>query len=348
MGDIAKFAALNTKVKVLEGRLLKKEDYDALLKADTLEEAVEYLMSNTWYGDLMNGFIYNGKNLEELEIMLSKSYFHNLERFFKYMTDSYRKYFKTIFMRYEVENIKIFLRALSKNQPLEGIRSHLLIHNSSKLEYDVLMTSRTVGELIDNLKGTPYHRILSNYADETSETMLFYMEMNLDRLYFDTLKKITGKLKDNDEIRNVGGLLAMNIDMLNLQWIYRGRRYYGLSSEELLNYALGGGKHFKFEDLKKLCYTSSAEELVGIIKASCYGFLFEDMTDFEIYMERSMQRYLYKMFTVQKVKNQMNIVETMIYMHQTEYEIRDLFSIFEMKRYGISGEEGKSFLVKIL
>lgn len=57
---------------------------------------------------------------------------------------------------------------------------------------------------------------------------------------------------------------------------------------------------------------------------------------------------MYQSFMAQKVKNNMNIVEVLAYMHQMEFEIRDIFSILEMKRYGIYGDDGKEFLVKIL
>jgi V/A-type H+/Na+-transporting ATPase subunit C len=347
MGDITKFGALNTKLKVLEGKLLRDEDYNSLLKAETLEEAAEYLLSNTHYSEFLDGFVFNGRNLEDLEVKLKEKYFENLSRFSHYMTDIYKKFFKVVLMRYEVENIKFFLRALVRNESMESVREHMLVHGSSTLEYDLLMQSRSVAEFVEGVKGTVYHRVLSSYLNEPVEKMLFYMEMSLDRLYFDTLKRSSKRL-GNGEVQNVGTLVGVNIDLLNIQWIYRGRKFYGLSAEELINYALDGGKSLKFDEIKKLCYTASVDELVELIKESKYGFLLENVDNFEVYMERSMQRYLDEMFKGQRVKNTMNIVELMVYMHQMEYEMRDLFSILETKRYGISGEEGKSFLVRVL
>lgn len=347
MGDITKFGALNTKLKVLEGRLLKNDDYNSLLKAETLEEAVEYLLSNTQYGEFLDGFVFNGRNLEDLEVLLKQKYFENLERFSRYMTDIYKKFFNAVLMRYEVENIKFMLRALVKGEDMENARDHMLLHRTSKLEYDLLLQSRNVSEFVEALKGTNYHRVLSSYLNEPVEKLLFYMEMSLDRLYFDNLRKSSKKLA-NGEVQNVGSLVGVNIDLLNIQWIYRGSKFYGLSSEELVNYTLNGGKNLKFEDLKRLCYAGSSEEMVALIKETEYGGLFTDTNNFDVHMERSIQRYLDKMFSNHKVKNIMNVVETMVYMHKMEYEIRDLFSIIEMKRYGISWEESKSYLVRIL
>jgi V/A-type H+/Na+-transporting ATPase subunit C len=347
MGDITKFGALNTKLKVLQGRLLKNDDYNSLLKAETLEEAVEYLLSNTYYGEFLEGFAFNGRNLEDLEVLMKNKYFENLERFSHFMTDFYKKFFNIVLMRYEVENIKFMLRALVKGESMDTARDHMLMHGTSKLEYDLLLQSRNVGEFIEGLKGTNYHRVISSYVNEPVEKMLFYMEMSLDRLYFDILRKSTKRLA-NQEVQNVGALVGTNIDLLNIQWIYRGRKFYGLSSEELINYTLNGGKNLDFDELKKLCYATSPEETEALIKETVYGSIFKDVDNFDIYMERSIQRYLDKMFSNHKTKNVMNVAETMVYMHKMEYEIRDLFSIFELKRYGMSWEEGKSFLVRIL
>jgi V/A-type H+-transporting ATPase subunit C len=43
----------------------------------------------------------------------------------------------------------------------------------------------------------------------------------------------------------------------------------------------------------------------------------------------------------------MNIIESMVYMHQVEYEVRDLFTIFEAKRYGFDKSETMKYLVRV-
>lgn len=347
MGNIAKFAALNSKVKVLSGKLLKPIDYERMLQAESFEEAVEYLIEDTRYKELLDGIEAGSTDRKTLETALQNSYFKELERLYKFMPDLHRTFFATIFMRYEVENIKVMIRALGQNESLSEVVSRLFIHHSSKLPYDVLSNCRDLTELIEALKGTIYYRVLSSYLNETPARMRFYMEMSLDRIYFEKLKNAVKQL-DHEESTQVGIQVSMNIDLLNLQWIYRGRRFYQLSPEELVNYALIGGKYFNFEALKKLCYASTISELVELIKASRYGLLIGDAENFETYMERSMERSMYQSFMAQKVKNNMNIVEVLAYMHQMEFEIRDIFSILEMKRYGIYGDDGKEFLVKIL
>lgn len=346
MGNITKFGALNAKLKVMSGGLLKEEELNSLLKAETLEEAVEYLISNTKYGEFLDGFAFNGGNLEDLEVTLKTKYSEEIGRLSNYMTDVYKRFFGVVQMRNEVENIKIMLRTLAQGDSLEKVRSQLTIQGRPGVEYDLLLQSRSVGEFIDSLKGTQYHRVISSYLNEPVEKLLFYMEMSLDRLYFESLKKSAKRLS-NDEVQSLSGLIGVNIDLLNIQWIYRGFKFYGLTSEELINYTLGGGKNLTFDDLKRLCYAGSLDELTEQMKSTVYGSLFTVTENFDVDMEVSILRYLNKFFRNQKVKNPMNVVMTMVYMHEFEYEMRDVFSILEMKRYGIGWEEAKSFLVRV-
>ena len=141
-------------------------------------------------------------------------------------------------------------------------------------------------------------------------------------------------------------ILGKNTDILNLQWIYRGRKFYGLSSEELLNYTLLSGHRLSYRTLKDLCYAPSLEEALAYIEKSPYDFLVQN-EDFEVFMELNMERYIYDEFMRLKKTSHMNIIESMVYMHQMEYEIRDLFTIFEAKRYGFDKKETLKYLVRI-
>ena len=49
MGSITRYAAINTKLRALEGRLLSKEDYTNIISAKTINDVVDYLKNNTSY-----------------------------------------------------------------------------------------------------------------------------------------------------------------------------------------------------------------------------------------------------------------------------------------------------------
>tara|TARA_Y100000588_G_scaffold326963_1_gene361665 strand:+ start:17 stop:1081 length:1065 start_codon:yes stop_codon:yes gene_type:complete len=345
MGSVTRFAAINTKIRALEGQLLRDKDYQMLLEMSDLSEMVSYLKNKTSYKTALQAVETEEVSIDGLEVIFRKTLFMKLQGFIHYFVDEYKKLFRILFMRYEVEDLKLFIRALDRSENLENLLSHMVILGVGKsFDYEALIQATSLEDLVDALEGTPYQELIRYYLDEPPERRTFYIEMNLDRYYFRQLGAQVDKLSP-DNRKPMKEILGKNTDILNLQWVYRGRRFYNLSSEELLNYTLMGGHTLKYKTLKKLCYAKSMEEALGYIKDSHYGFLVENQ-DFEVFMELNMERYIYNEFMKLKKSNHMNIIESMVYMHQIEYEVRDLFAIFEAKRYGFEKSEIQKYLVR--
>ncbi len=343
---VKRFAAVNTKIRALESHLLKPEDYDALLEMETLSEMVAYLKLRTSYQEYLEVVQDKSVNIDMLEVVFKRAMFKRIQGLIHYFTDAYKQLFKTLFMRYEIEDLKLFIRALIRKEDLSQILEHLVILGINKnIDYTQLKRVNTLEGLLEAIKGTPYCDLIEYYMDEVPQKRIFYMEMNLDRFYFKKLLEQVKKLESSDSAV-LSEILGRNTDILNLQWIYRGRKFFGLSAEELLNYTLLGGHALKYRQLKELCYAKSMEDAIGLIRSGPYGFLVEGR-DFEIFMELDMERYIYDEFMKLKKNNRMNIIESMVYMHQLEYEVRDLFTIFEAKRYGLKKAEVLKYLVRI-
>jgi V/A-type H+-transporting ATPase subunit C len=172
------------------------------------------------------------------------------------------------------------------------------------------------------------------------------MEMSLDIYYF---KRLNGEMKKRfgQKKRNtILEILQKNSDLLNIQWIYRGKKYYDFSSEELLNYVLLTGYYFKYKDLKSLCYAKTTKELINKLEHSKYGFLFKDEENFEFLMERNVERYIYQLFKDLEKVATLNINKSIGYMHKLEYEMRDIFTILESINYGLEVKEIQKKLVR--
>lgn len=346
MGNISKYAAINTKVKAMEKQLLTIDDYKKMMDLTSIPSVVDYLRSDTYYKTMLGGV--DSEDLGALEAVLKQYLFNQYEKIYHYFTDADKKFFKILFMRYEIENLKVFLRIIIRNESLSRISDHIIIPKAySSVDYTLLNNAKTVDDLIDGLEGTIYQRIVSMFKDEEPDKLMFYMEMNLDRLYFSSLYAQLDEL-DGENHKAIGEILGRNVDMLNLQWIYRGRRFYKISQEELINYSLKGGRIFNYAKLKDMCYREKLKDIEDIVRQSPYGDLIEDVPDFEVFLERAMERYIFELFNKMRVKHPMTMIEPLVYMHRLEYEIKDLTTILEMKRYHLSGEQGRPYLVRSL
>ena len=69
MNSIAKFAALNTKIRVLSRNILSDYDYKEILKKKNVHRVLDYLKNNTNYNfDFDNEF-----NLDKVEVSFQKN-----------------------------------------------------------------------------------------------------------------------------------------------------------------------------------------------------------------------------------------------------------------------------------
>ena len=343
MGSVANFAALNTKIRVLERELLNNDDYLNLIKLNNLEAINQYFKNNTSYSDLFEDFV--SDDLVILEHLFYKNLLNKYDKIVCFLHLDYKKLFKKMFMRYEVENLKIYIRKINSYESIRELYKIFENEKFSDINYELLSSSKNMDELIENLKQTKYYKILLNHKD--AENRLFYMEMSLDVLYFKELNKEMKKVLGDSKENTILEVLGRNSDLLNIQWIYRGLKSYNLLPEELLNYVLLTGYQFNYSDLKKLCYSKDIESLIEQIKRSKYGFLFQE-GDFELLMERNVERYIYNLFrNIEKIST-MNLNKSISYIHKLEYEMRDIFTIMEAVKYDFNPEELKKMLVRDL
>lgn len=344
MGSKSRFAAVNTKVRVLKSRLLTEKDYVKLMEKESVKAQVAFLKESTEYKDVLEN-LEDLENIQEVELRLKQYLMNKYNKFIPYFTGEYRKLFKLMLLRFEIEDLKLYFRALNRKEDFSRIeKMTLLSHFYSGLNFDKLSKSKSLEEFIEGLKGTVYYDILKPYTKEEHQRILFYLEMNLDRLYFNILKTQSLKLDKEDSLL-FGEMLGKNIDILNIEWIYRGTKFYHLSPEVLINYTLPNGYEFNYGKIKQMCY-SGEDKLKELVLSSRYDFLFDTEKDVDLYMGRRIERYLYYQFANTFKKGKLDILSSITYIHLLEYEIRDIISILEAKKYELSLNEIKEYLVR--
>lgn len=339
MYKVKTHAAANAKAKVILGSLLTEADFTKLIQLETADAVKSYLLTKTHYQKMAMTIT---DDTEAFEILLKKYFFTVYEKFFLFYVDEYRNFFKAMLNRYEVENLKLFIRTLNRGESVSGISEHLLYSTRySNLDYRALLTACTMEDLMIILKGTLYFDTLKIFIDEPPEQMSFHMEMALDRSYFNRLYDAIMKLKKRDR-EIMLNLYGINVDILNIQWIYRGRKYFDISSEELFNFTLSEGKNYDFKALKTFCYMD-LEAYKSVVESGDYGAVFKDKP---YMMERAMEKHLFYRMDDFTKHAENSIAWPMVLIHKFEYEVRDLYTILEAKKYGVA--DTQSFLIREL
>ncbi len=348
MDSVARFGAIFTKVKALESRMLSTADYEVLLRAESEQQVIHYLLHNSEYGKAFQKNSKMDASMISIERALHRYLFDRYEQMMYYVIDADRKLFKTLLMRYEIESLKMVIRTVYSQLHDDNIELNITTsHHFQIQDFAKLLTMPSLDQLVDSLMTTDYGAILKPYLTESKTRMLFYMEMNLDRYYFKRLYDCILRLKGAGR-KFMESAFGTNVDLLNIQWIYRGLKHYDLSAEELFNYCLKGGINLNLTQLKALCYAADSKAFKKILLDTRYKTMFDDDAGIDLILERDMERTLYSLFHKQVKEAHLNLITPVSYLHSLEFEIRDLFAIIEAKRYKMNAEQTRAFLVREL
>lgn len=347
MGNVENFAALNSKIKTLEGKMLSEEQYEGLLKTRNYFEALKYLKNNTSYNEAIKDINISDIHRGDLEIILKRYY---VEIFFKlshFLKGEYRELLQLLFLELQVEDLKVIIRAKYVDN-YGDIKGSLVTYGSplNKIPYDELIEEKNIEALSKRINDTKVFKHVSPLLNNFKKESLFRIEMTLDFEYFSSIRKFIKKLdKENGTIlKKINGSL---VDMLNLQWIYRGMNYYKLSSEELFNYTIYNGYKIKGEKLRNLCYIKDIDEFYSYIDKTIYGKVFSKVRGKDYLLEREINSYIRKLLSKFKSKGKLNIAELLSYTELVEIEIGDIISIVENKRYMTEESEISKYLTGV-
>ena len=347
MDKVITYAAVNAKIRALEKDFLKREDYLNMIQKKSVVDVARYLKENTSYGKLLREINIDNISRRDLEDILKNNMIKNMDKLIYYFRDDYKEFIRSLYIKYEIEDLKILSRSIFNGKELETIKKPLsFLGKYSRVDSKILFKSKTNRELIYSLKGSEFYEFLIPLVNGKRENR-FRFEMALDMGYFSIIqsRKLKISREDRKILKKWEGLLA---DLYNIQWVYRGKKFYSLSPEELLNYTINFGDKLTFRERKAMCYAKNLEELYKMIANTIYGFLFKKEEMYrDIYMERRINRFIYYKLKALDRQFSLSIIQTIDFVWSFEFEIRDIISILEAIRYDIPSEEARKFLVKV-
>lgn len=330
MNKLSRFDAINSKISSMHKNMLSEMDYITLVKKESVPEILTELVNMGFSENIINPSM----NQIEAERALGAFRYAEIEKLLHYLDGDYKNFLNRFLSLKDILEVKRILRYLDL-----GL-SDDTISNEVKEKYSI-NESTTISSFVDSLKPTAFYRVLQSYKDEKSS--LFYMEMNLDKLYYSEIISAAEKLsKEDREI--VKRVIGKKIDLLNITWIYRGIKYYSLLAEELINFCIFGGEDLNFSKLKVLSYSESTEDFVEMVMKTKYAFVF-DGENVDLYMDRRINRYLYYVARAEYNKS-LGIGKILGFLFLLDYEVKDLSAIIEASRFNMAPQETLKYLVR--
>ena len=234
MGNLLEYSGIVTKIRAMEAKLLTPEQFAEIANMSAVPEIAGYLKKNTAYADALNTLEESQLHRGNIEKVLIQSLYHDYTKIYRFCGQKQRRFMKLILKNYEIDLINYCLRIVINRyrQPFDLNYKRAFFDRYSQISIEKLITSRTTDELIENLKGTEYYAPLKKLKDSQNVTLYDY-NLTLDLYFYTSTWKEQKKVLKKQDLELFMRDRGSKIDLLNLQWIYRAKKYYNMKPADI-------------------------------------------------------------------------------------------------------------------
>jgi len=272
---LAKYAFINAKVRARISKILPDGTFDQLARAPSLEAALA-LLRETPFAHLEETYAATG-DLKQAELELLKSEIELYRSVKAYVHRDSLELIDALLCQFEIDNLKnairIFFDTHVRHRPTDASIHYILydriIHD---IPIDLVVNAGSFDEIAGVCEGTPYGQIVRKYGHTVeAEGSLFRLEMALDHFYYQNLLAAIGGLSPRD--RGIALRLAgVEIDLQNISWIIRFRKFYNLPLEAVRAAIVPGGFNLSAAVIDDLYGAQNVTAAIqGFVKAKYPG-----------------------------------------------------------------------------
>lgn len=319
------YPALNAKMKGMYAKNLDKKDLEELLKQSNLKEAIYFL--KTKFPNLEN--LNENMHRKEIEQELNNLFIYEILKLFKYLNKKEIDLVMHFLAKYEINCVKNVFRNVTTD-------SKIYLKNIDNWTTKMFKNINGINQIEEEkaffelIKKEDYYKIFEEYEDIIDNVPLEEIEVKLDKYYFQNVFKLGQKVNKNLEY-----IIGTEIDLLNIIWIYRAKKYFQYSVQQVNDIIIPINYKLSKRNLLNLINTSTYEEMYNILQNTVYKKVFSD----ENTLEHDKEKYLYdinlkmfrtKLFDICTVFCNINLIDI---------EIKNIINIIEGIRYNLDKSE---------
>ncbi|OYP33821.1 hypothetical protein CG709_06445, partial [Lachnotalea glycerini] len=210
---------------------------------------------------------------------------------------------------------------------------------------DQLFVVLTIEEFVACLKGTNYYKPLSKLLTLSSPTLFDY-EMTLDLYYFSHLWKQSQKLLKGKELKSLSESYGSKIEMLNIQWIYRSKKYYNMTAADIYALLIPVSYKIKKQELMRLVESANMEDFNSNLSTTYYAKIVLPDTLTGEKLEDLYNKILDKIHIKSARRNPYSVASMNMYLSRKDHEVSRITNALECIRYGLDSGETLKYLIK--
>jgi len=218
---VSKYAYSIVRVRAKKAFMLKPEDYEALLRASNIHQALAHLRSTSDFGE----DIPQTEDMYEIEKHLVNRFVEILRALIKSVKEEVaRAFLELALTKYEYETLKALLKAKFLGVPeSEAMLMALPLGRYTGALYASLLSAKNVDEAIDLVPETELKPVLKEALREAEALKSpLPMEVAIDKWLYTRLWELAEKLRGDDK-KWAKHLLGIEIDIKNMLVLVRGK-----------------------------------------------------------------------------------------------------------------------------
>jgi V/A-type H+/Na+-transporting ATPase subunit C len=341
MSNLLVYSGIVTKTKALEAKSVKSAEYQSIANFESTADFIAYLKSHPGYGGVFAGIDENLIHRGQVEGMIINCLYQDFSKLYRFSNPDQRKVLDIVFLRYEVNILKACMHMVfnqHRNYDLGNITEFFNKH--SNIDITALATSKSMTEYVEHLKGSDYYSVLTSI--QKTDITSFDYEMKLDIQYFMKAWKLKDRVLSGDNLKYVTDTLGLEIDLLNIMWLYRSKKFYNLQVKDAYAYIIPITYKLKKDKLIKLMETSTIEEFSGVLNTTPYEFMVPSLANGTI--EKVYQSTVLKNYKLHRDKYPNSMAPISYYLYLKRTEIDRLTSALECIRYKLDPQDTLKYI----
>lgn len=344
MSNLLTYSGIVTKVKGMESNFIKPNEYESISTIDSVFEYIQYLKQHPGYKSLFQHIDEYTVHRGEIEGMFILGLYFDYAKIYRFANMEQRKALDLVFFRYEINILKICIQLLYSQKGYYNLALfEPFFRHHSKLNLQALIHSKSMEEFITNLKGSEYHNLFKRLVN-TNHNTPFDFEIQLDIYYFKKAWKLKDKLLKGDNNKAFTKALGTEIDLLNIMWLYRSKRYFDINSSNYYGYIISINYKLDKQKLSKLLESTSIEEFIQVLSTTSYKNLAASLRDGNI--EDRVNRMIAKVYYDNKSNYTSSMAYVFHYLYQKRDEINRLTTALECIRYKLEPSDTLHYILQ--
>ena len=329
-----RYANINAKLKGMHAKFLNKDKLYQLSRQNDLKNAVYFIKNEL---DVLENLDENANRLI-IEKELDKTIIKDIYKIDKILPKKEKEIFKIYISKYEIKCIIEIYKSVHNNIDINNSVDLVKLWTDEIFKnIGQIATATNNEQFLKYLKKSRYYKIVKSFIESETEN-LAELEMALYKKYFKDL--YSSLIKLNKKALN---LIGQNIDLLNIQWIYRMKKYYKLSKEEIREKILDINYNLTNQSIEDLLDLKDYEDFRKIIKSTKYAKIVKN-TD-EKSLEYEINKYLYNKCKKEFIIGRYNINTVFCYMTLKEFQKQNIINILGGINYKIDKREIESKII---